>query len=143
VLLQPRSNSSPNRFGRESSEVQHSKWEFEVSDCLCTNLDTHTHIHTQTHTQTHTHTHTHIHTHIDCTVNGEEGFVGFWSRETTIFYGTTDPSQADSESIRARQCAHNPPCRTCTYPGANLAPHLCASHTLMLAFAICTKIVRC
>ena len=34
---------------------------------------------------------------------------------------------ADSGSIRARQCAQNPPCRT-TYPGANLAPHLCIAH---------------
>ena len=34
---------------------------------------------------------------------------------------------ADSGSIRARQCAQNPPCRT-TYPGATLAPHLCIAH---------------
>jgi hypothetical protein len=34
---------------------------------------------------------------------------------------------ADSGSIRARQCAHNPPCRT-TYPGAILAHHLCIAH---------------
>ena len=69
------------------------------------------------------------------------GFVQFWSSETTISHGAGGPYQptlgvfARGSALRIRRVALRIQVRT---------SHLIsASHTLMLTFAICTKIVRC